>query len=79
MYQIKVVENNRFSKVQQIVNALVKDIETGALEKEERLPSINQFSKKNCVARDTVEKAYKQLRKRGYIASFPSRGYFVLP
>src|SRR5215218_9563378 len=78
MYRVKVAENSRVSKVYQIVNALVGDIEAGRLEKEHKLSSINQFSKENSVARDTVEKAYKLLRKRGYIASFPGRGYFVL-
>lgn len=78
MYQVKVSNNARLSKVQQIVNALVKDIETGRLKADQKLPSINQFSDENRVARDTVEKAYQQLKKRGYIASFPARGYFVL-
>ncbi len=78
MYHVKVKENHRISKVQQIVNAVVKDIEAGVLPGEKQLPSINQFSDKNNVARDTVEKAYRELRKRGYITSFPGRGYYVL-
>lgn len=77
MYQIGIKENSPISKVQQIVNSLAGDIEEGRLKKEYKLPSINQFSESNGVARDTVEKAYKQLRKLGYIKSSPGRGYFV--
>lgn len=78
MYQVSIKENSMVTKVQQIVNSLVGDIESGSLENEYKLPSINIFSKINRVARDTVEKAYKQLRKQGYIASVPGKGYFVV-
>lgn len=78
MYKVDIVEYIRFSKVQQIFNALVSEIEEGRLKEESKLPSINQFSEINKVARDTVEKAYRQLRRKGYIASYPGRGYFVL-
>ena len=78
MYRVKLKENHRISKIQQIVNAVVKDIEVGVFPKEKQLPSINQFSDENNVARETVEKAYRQLKKRGYIASIPGRGFYVL-
>jgi DNA-binding transcriptional regulator YhcF (GntR family) len=78
MYQVKVLNNSTVSKVQQIVNAVVHDIEAGVLRPQERLPSINEFSEQNSVARDTVEKAYIQLRKRGFIESFRGRGYFIM-
>jgi len=78
MYKISVANNVQSSKVEQIVVAIAKDIDRGALKGGQKLPSINEFSEKNCVARDTIEKAYKQLRSKGYIASYPSRGYFVL-
>lgn len=78
MYRVKLKENHRISKIQQIVNAVIKDIEVGVFPKEKQLPSINQFSDENNVARETVEKAYRQLKKRGYIASIPGRGFYVL-
>lgn len=78
MYRVKLKENHRISKIQQIVDAVVKDIEVGVFPKEKQLPSINQFSDENHVARETVEKAYRQLKKRGFIASIPGRGYYVL-
>ncbi|MGE5520869.1 MAG: GntR family transcriptional regulator [Candidatus Dadabacteria bacterium] len=75
---LKINENTKFSKVEQIVNAFVSEIDCGRMENGARLPSINQFSSKNNVGRDTIEKAYNKLKKRGYIASYAGRGYFVL-
>jgi DNA-binding transcriptional regulator YhcF (GntR family)/ribosomal protein L7Ae-like RNA K-turn-binding protein len=73
-----VLVKSSISKVQQIVNALTKEIVMGTLKLDDQLPSINEFSQKNRVARDTVERAYKDLRSKGYIVSCPGRGYFVL-
>lgn len=78
MYRVRVSDNNCYSKVQQIVGAFARDIENGILKKGERLPTINEFSGSNGVARDTIEKAYGRLKASGYIASYPGRGYFVL-
>lgn len=76
--KVKVFDRVQTSKVNQIVVAIATNIERGTLKEGYKLPSINEFSEKNRVARDTIEKAYKQLRMQGYIASYPSRGYFVL-
>lgn len=76
--KIKVTDKAQSSKVEQIVVAIATNIDRGRLKGGQKLPSINEFSEKNRVARDTIEKAYKQLRGQGYIASYPSRGYFVL-
>lgn len=65
------------TKVDQIVNSLIGQIEQGALANSERLLSINMFSKKHAVARDTVEKAYKRLKARGYIQSVAGKGYYI--
>jgi DNA-binding transcriptional regulator YhcF (GntR family) len=77
-YRVNISTNKRLSKVQQIVAAFVKDIESGKLKNEQQLPSINRFSEENAVGRDTIEKAYKHLRRRGYVASLQGRGYFVV-
>jgi DNA-binding transcriptional regulator YhcF (GntR family) len=69
--------DNRLTKVQQIVNAFISDIDTGKLKGGSKLPSINEFSELNKVGRDTIEKAYKQLKSKGYIESIPSWGHFV--
>lgn len=61
-----------------IAEIIAGDIEKGYLQKKAQLPSINEFSAKYSVARDTIEKAYKQLKKENYISSSPGIGYFVV-
>lgn len=78
IYRVKVATDNLFTKRQQIFNAFVKDIESGKLKVGERLPSINEFAEINNVGRDTIERAYKMLKEKGYVASSPARGYFVM-
>ena len=62
----------------QIVDIIISQIEKGELQHDTILPSINRFNKQNKVARDTVEKSYKELRKRGYLHSVKGKGYFVI-
>jgi DNA-binding transcriptional regulator YhcF (GntR family) len=78
MYQFKPSAKTAQTKVQQIVHTIIMDIEKGVLEKNAQLPSINDFSRQYAVARDTVEKSYKQLKEQGYIASVASKGYYVV-
>ena len=78
MYQFKPAARTAQTKVQQIVHTIIMDIEKGILAKNTQLPSINDFSRQYAVARDTVEKSYKQLKEQGYIASVASKGYYVL-
>lgn len=63
----------------QIVKALKRKIRSGELDKNNRLPSINSFSRQYGVSRDTIEKAYNLLKAEGYIASIKGKGYFVAP
>jgi len=62
----------------QIVRYISMEIEKGVYDKGFRLLSINDFSEKYNVARDTVERAYKELKKEGYITSSMGKGYFVI-
>ena len=41
------------------------------------LPSVNQIMNECQLSRDTVFKAYAELKKRGVVESVPNRGYFV--
>lgn len=78
MLSLKINPNNKFSKVQQIVQGIAAQIEKGGLKKDDQLPSINEFNEQYTVARDTVEKAYKELKAQGYITSVAAKGYFVV-
>lgn len=62
---------------QQIYEYIRKEIRTGKLLKDEKLPSTRSLAEYLQVARSTVESAYGQLLAEGYIQSKPCRGYFV--
>ncbi|WPU91517.1 GntR family transcriptional regulator [Mucilaginibacter sabulilitoris] len=66
------------SLVQQIAAAISKNIDKGIYRKNEKLLSINTYSKQHGVARDTIEKAYMILKREGYIRSVSGKGYFVI-
>ncbi|MCR8668972.1 GntR family transcriptional regulator [Aestuariibaculum sp. M13] len=61
----------------QIANAVVNNIQKGNLNIHEKMPSINTFSKKYSVSRDTVEKAYKVLKQRKILVAKKGKGTFV--
>ncbi|MFP5039387.1 GntR family transcriptional regulator [Parasediminibacterium sp. JCM 36343] len=62
----------------QIADIIGQQIEKGMLEKDAILPSINVFNEEYNVARDTIEKAYKELKRIGYVNSVRGKGYFVV-
>lgn len=70
-----------YSNSQSKVNALVSSINDAvlhnALRVGDNLLSINEASKKYKVSRDTVFKAYNELKRLGVIDSTPQKGYFV--
>jgi DNA-binding transcriptional regulator YhcF (GntR family) len=71
-------DNSNALKFQQLVDAIVDAISTNQLKAGEMLPSVNQIMKETGLSRDTVFKAYAELKKRGVVESVPNRGYFVL-
>jgi len=66
------------SLVKQIERSISRDIATGALKRGQKLISINEYSRRYSVARDTIEKAYSNLKREGYITSVSGKGYFVI-
>lgn len=62
---------------EQIYDYIKKEIQSGGLPFEERLPSTRKLAKHLQVSRSTVELAYEQLLSEGYIQAEPCRGYFV--
>ena len=49
----------------------------GKLKRGDNLPSINEASSNHKISRDTVFKAYNELKKRGLIDSTPQKGYYI--
>jgi len=64
-------------KYVQIVNAILDAVKHGNIGKDYHMPSINDLSYELNVARDTAEKAYRQLKQMGVLASVPGKGYFI--
>lgn len=60
-----------------IAKAITDSIKEGRLSNGQQLPSINEFSAAHFISRDTIEKAYRELRSRGVIESVKGKGYFI--
>ncbi len=65
------------SKVTQLADNLSQAISKKEFLEGDSLPSINQLSAQYGVSRDTVFKAFLDLRERGLIDSTPGKGYYV--
>lgn len=64
-------------KFMQLVDAVMDAISQNQLKQGDMLPSVNYLIKDCNLSRDTVFKAYAELKKRGVVESVPNRGYFV--
>ncbi|MGY5354024.1 GntR family transcriptional regulator [Wenyingzhuangia sp. IMCC45467] len=67
---------NKF-KYLQIVDCFIDNISNGNIKKNETVPSINVFSKEYNVSRDTVEKAYKVLKRKNIIAANKGKTTYI--
>ena len=65
------------TKVKQLSDLIEQDILVGKYRTDTSLPSINALSKTYHVSRDTVFKAFADLRERKLIDSTPGKGYYV--
>ena len=75
----RIDNNSRMPKYRQVVNTILSDIQNDLFKPGERIPSINETSEEYYLSRDTVEKAYRELSRRGIISSVPGKGYYVNP
>jgi len=69
--------SNSTSKIKSLADAISLSIMQERLKVGDNLQSINEASTLHKVSRDTVFKAYNELKKRGLIDSTPQKGYFV--
>jgi DNA-binding transcriptional regulator YhcF (GntR family) len=69
--------DSRTPKYLQVVNLMLDEIEKGKLKVGDRIPSINETSFDLLLSRDTVEKAYNELRDRGIITSVRGKGFYI--
>lgn len=69
--------NSQELKYKQIEATITLAVQSGKIKQGEILPSVNEMSRGCALSRDTVYKAYSNLKKHGLIESVPNRGYFV--
>ncbi|RLA25136.1 MAG: transcriptional regulator [Gammaproteobacteria bacterium] len=69
--------NNEVSLYRQIVDELISSIQNGLLSSGDPISSLNELKSRYQVSRDTVIKAYNELKIRGIIDSKPGKGYYV--
>lgn len=74
---VKIDENSITPKYLQITNSILSGIKSEDLKKDDILPSINDLSYGLDTSRNTVEKAYKELKRMGIIESVAGKGYFI--
>ncbi|WP_340115101.1 GntR family transcriptional regulator [Maribellus mangrovi] len=75
--KLNIDDNSSVLKFQQLVETIIDAISQNQLKEGEMLPSVNQIMKETQLSRDTVFKAYAELKRRGVVESVPNRGYFV--
>src|SRR5665647_169232 len=76
-FHFKVNAQSNLLKFQQLMDAVNEAVSRNLLQVGDMLPSVNQLCKESSLSRDTVFKAYAELKNRGVIESVPNRGYFV--
>ena len=74
---MKVTFGQQTTKVKQLADLLSQEISMGKYKSDCALPSINKLSRDYQVSRDTVFKAFIDLKDRGIIDSTPGKGYYV--
>jgi GntR family transcriptional regulator len=60
----------------QIYDAITAALASGALRRDEQLPTIHELAKRLAINPNTVARAYRELDQAGYISSQRGRGTF---
>lgn len=74
---LRINHHSGIPKYKQVVDLIISDIESGIFKHGQRIPSINETSEDLLLSRDTVEKAYVYLKKKGILSSVRGKGYYV--
>ncbi|MCO5240190.1 MAG: GntR family transcriptional regulator [Chitinophagaceae bacterium] len=75
---VHVDEFSATPKYLQLTQSILNAIEAGKLKKDDLVPSINELSFELEISRDTAEKGYKHLKKKGVLGSVPGKGYYII-
>lgn len=74
---LRINHQSEVPKYRQVVDMIIADIESGIYRQGQRVPSINETSEELLLSRDTVEKAYVYLKKKGILSSVRGKGYYI--
>jgi GntR family transcriptional regulator len=68
---------SRKSIYEQVMDKLKERILVGMIRPDEKLPSVREMSKQLTVNPNTVQKAFRELERQGYIYTVPGLGSFA--
>ena len=74
---VKIDSESEIPKYKQVVDLFISDIESGIFKQGQRIPSINETSEELLLSRDTIEKAYVFMKKKGILLAVRGKGYYV--
>ena len=74
---LKIDSESGIPKYKQVVDLFISDIEAGIFKQGQRIPSINETSEELLLSRDTVEKAYVYMKKKGIVLAVRGKGYYI--
>jgi DNA-binding transcriptional regulator YhcF (GntR family) len=69
--------DSRVPKYMQIIESIIQNISRGHFKIGDKIPSIGKLSTEFYVSKDTVERAYKVLKKRNVIVSVQGKGTYI--
>ena len=74
---VEINENSITPKYVQVINSILRGVESGKIVKNDILPSVYDFSIALETSRNTIERAYKELKKLNVVNSVTGKGYFI--
>ncbi len=77
LHNLKINSESEIPKYKQVVDLFISDIEAGIFKQGQRIPSINETSEELLLSRDTVEKAYVYMKKKGILSAVRGKGYYI--
>ena len=64
---------------EQVIDNFKELVTRGVLEPDAKLPSVRELSRSLTVNPNTIQKAYRELERQGFIYTVPGKGAFVSP
>ena len=78
-YVIKIDFKNPRALFEQVRDGVRDLIVSGILQADEKLPSVRELAQQLSINPNTIQKAYHELERDGYLYQAPGRGSFVAP